>query len=126
MLYNVPLSPRYHDAQIERWLLPTLCLGIAKPINTSSTTTTTIIDDAYHLLTATATLFHHHHHRHHGQWPPPASVVYAHNNHRKNHQHHVTMEGEEWGAGVCRCHVAESDVATKRRTMTLSSFVIVL
>ena len=30
------------------------------------------------------------------------------------------------GGGGCRCHVAESDVATKRQTMMMSSFVVVL
>ena len=87
------------NAQIECRLLPTVCLGITKLINTS-TTTTTIIDDAYPLPP--------HCHRHprfttttivtiaNG---PPASVAYAHNHHSKNDQHHVTTDGEGWGGG---------------------------
>ena len=76
------------------------------------------------------TLFSHSHHHHRR----PSSPMVAH--HRPsptirtpkttttaNDQRHVTTEGEGWGGG-CRCHVAESDVATKRRMTTMSSFVV--
>ena len=99
------------------------------------------------LLQPFSSFFNHHHHHHQPHSPtvasPPPSlnhhhhlvVTLAHGHHShlspmpatsatRTLQHHVTNPMS--GMGASSCHVTDSDMATKRQRMTLSSFIIVV
>ena len=96
-------------------------LGINKQLFSSSTTTTTILHNAYPPS-------HHHH-------PHFIATTITITNGRRSHPSPTPIttttsitsttsqlnKMDRWG--VCRCHVAKSDVATKQRMMTMLSFI---
>ena len=119
---------RIDDAQIERRQMPTLDLGIVNPSIPSSSTTTTITDDAHppshprhrHLITTITS-------------SSPSSMAASHHIYcpRPAQQGcHVTNQMSarriDDGMGDSGCHIAGCDVASTQRTMTMSSFVVVV
>ena len=127
MLYNVPLSPHYHmtpkssisKSQCSIWASTNNHFLLQPPPPPSFTTRLSPPPLFYHhhpCFTTTTVTITHGHHMHPS--PTPTTTTASMNR--------ATSQQNETDGGVCRCHVAESDMATKQRTMMMSSFVVVV